>query len=119
MSSSSAPTMRAAVNGPLWKTFIVFLGPMMASNVLQSLSGTLNSIILGNMLGVHALGAVSVFIPLLILLISFVIGLGSGASGLIGQAYGANELGRVNTNGGSSQPFGQYNGQSDLSANTS
>lgn len=30
-----------------------------------------------------------------------------------------NEFGKVNTNGGSSQPFGAYNGASDLSANTS
>jgi putative MATE family efflux protein len=95
MLSPSVSTTSVAGARPLWKTFVIFLLPMMASNVLQSLSGTLNSIILGNMLGVHALGAVSVFIPLLILLISFVIGLGSGASVLIGQAYGANELGRV------------------------
>jgi len=95
MPSSSASTLSAAPARPLWKTFVVFLMPMMLSNVLQSLSGTVNSIILGNMLGVHALGAVSVFVPLLILMISFVIGLGSGASVLIGQAYGANELGKV------------------------
>ena len=30
-----------------------------------------------------------------------------------------NVFGKVNTNGGSSQPFGAYNGQSDLVANTS
>jgi hypothetical protein len=30
-----------------------------------------------------------------------------------------NEFGKVNTNGGSSQPFGAYNGAQDLSANTS
>ena len=87
---SGAPAVR-----PLWKTFLIFLLPMMGSNVLQSLSGTINNIYLGRMIGVHALSAVSAFFPILFLLISFVIGLGSGASVLIGQAYGANELVRV------------------------
>jgi putative MATE family efflux protein len=95
MSLAITDAPRAAPAGPLWKTFIVFLLPMMASNVLQSLSGTINNIFLGRMLGVHALGAVSVFFPILFLLISFVIGLGSGASVLIGQAFGANEMDRV------------------------
>jgi len=85
----------AASAKPLWQTFVLFLMPMMASNVLQSLSGTVNNIYLGRMIGVHALGAVSSFFPVLFLLISFVIGLGSGASVLIGQAFGADELVRV------------------------
>jgi putative MATE family efflux protein len=84
-----------ATNKPLWRIFIVFLMPMMATNVLQLLSNTTNSIVIGNTLGVHALSAMSGFFPILFLLISFVIGLGSGASVLIGQAYGANELIRV------------------------
>jgi putative MATE family efflux protein len=93
--SLSLTATRAAASRSLWKTFIVFLLPMMASNVLQSLSGTINNIFLGQMLGVHALSAVSGFFPILFLLISFVIGLGSGASVLIAQAYGANEMVRV------------------------
>ena len=94
MSTLSAESGVPAVR-PLWKTFLIFLLPMMGSNVLQSLSGTINNIYLGRMIGVHALSAVSSFFPILFLLISFVIGLGSGASVLIGQAYGANELVRV------------------------
>ncbi len=96
MQTATISTARAApATRSLWKTFIIFLMPMMATNALQLLSGTLNSIVLGEMLGVHALSAVSGFFPVLFLLISFVIGLGSGASVLIGQAYGANELVRV------------------------
>jgi putative MATE family efflux protein len=77
---------------PLWRTFLVFLGPMILSNVLQALSGTLNNIYLGQMLGVGALAAVAAFFPILFLFISFTIGLGAGASVLIGQAYGAQKL---------------------------
>jgi putative MATE family efflux protein len=87
--------VRLDTSKPLWRTFLVFLMPMMATNVLQLASNTTNSIVIGKMLGVHALSAMSGFFPILFLLISFVIGLGSGASVLIGQAYGANELIRV------------------------
>ncbi|MDB5393943.1 MAG: family efflux transporter [Rhodospirillales bacterium] len=95
IASTNSASARVDTSKPMWKPFLVFLMPMMATNVLQLLSGTINSIVLGGMLGVHALSVVSGFFPILFLLISFVIGLGSGASVLIGQAYGANELVRV------------------------
>lgn len=77
---------------PLWQRFLVFLLPLMLSNILQSLSGTINNIYIGQMIGVEALAAVSVFFPIMIFLISFVIGLASGATILIGQAWGAKNL---------------------------
>lgn len=102
MSSPSAPPARLPLpkrpglpEGPLWRTFLIFLVPMMLSNVLQALSGTINNIYLGQMLGVGALAAVSAFFPILFLFISFIIGIGSGAAVLIGQAYGAREFDRV------------------------
>jgi putative MATE family efflux protein len=75
--------------------FLVFLLPMMLSNLLQSLSGTINNIYLGQMIGVEALAAVSVFFPMMFLFVSFVVGLGSGAAVLIGQAWGAGERDKV------------------------
>ena len=77
---------------PLWRAFVVFLAPMLLSNILQSLSGTLNNVYLGQMLGVKALAAVSSFFPVLFFFIAFNIGLGAGASVLIGQAWGAREV---------------------------
>jgi putative MATE family efflux protein len=76
---------------PLWRTFLVFLAPMMLSNILQSLFGTINNVYLGQMIGVDALAAVSVFFPVMFFLIAFVMGLSSGATVLIGQAWGAGE----------------------------
>jgi Na+-driven multidrug efflux pump len=32
---------------PLWQRFLFFLVPLMLSNILQSLSGTINSIYIG------------------------------------------------------------------------
>ncbi|MGJ4952727.1 MATE family efflux transporter [Bradyrhizobium sp. HKCCYLS20291] len=80
---------------PLRKPFLIFLAPMMLSNILQSLFGTINNVYLGQMIGVEALAAVSVFFPAMFFFISFVMGLGSGASVLIGQAWGAKEPAKV------------------------
>ena len=40
---------------PLWQRFAVFLVPLMAANILQALSGTINSIYVGQLIGVEAL----------------------------------------------------------------
>ncbi len=90
-----APGTPQAAPRPLWKAFLVFLVPMMAANVLQGLSGTINGIYLGQMIGVNAVAAVSVFFPIVFFFIAFVIGLGSGSSVLIGQAYGAGDIDKV------------------------
>jgi putative MATE family efflux protein len=79
----------------MWKKFVVFLGPLMLSNILQALSGTLNNIYIGQMIGVDALAAVFAIFPLLFFFVAFVMGLGAGAPVLIGQAYGARELDKV------------------------
>jgi putative MATE family efflux protein len=68
---------------------------MMLSNILQSLFGTINNIYLGQMIGVDALAAVSVFFPVMFFFIAFVMGLSSGATVLIGQAWGAGEPDKV------------------------
>lgn len=80
---------------PLWQRFLLFLVPLMLSNILQALSGTINSIFIGQLLGVEALAAVSTFFPVMFLLISFIVGLASGSTVLIGQAYGARNIEKV------------------------
>ncbi|WP_229186231.1 MATE family efflux transporter [Bradyrhizobium oropedii] len=84
---SSPPSLR--------KAFLSFLAPMLLSNVLQSLFGTINGVYLGQMIGVDALAAASVFFPVMFFFVSFVIGLSAGASVMIGQAWGAGEPDRV------------------------
>ena len=91
---------------PLWRVFAAFLAPMLASNILQSLSGTLNNIYLGQMLGVKALAAVSGFFPVMFFFIAFMIGLGAGASVLIGQAWGAGKVERVRAVAGTTLAVG-------------
>ncbi len=75
----------------MWRLFLVFLIPLMLSNALQSASQTVASIYLGRLIGVNALAAVSAVFPIIFLLISFIIGLSSGSTVLIGQAFGAKD----------------------------
>jgi putative MATE family efflux protein len=91
---------------PLWRTFLVFLGPMVLSNILQALSGTINNIYIGQMIGVGALAAVSSFFPILFFFISFILGLGAGASVLIGQAWGAKDPAKVKAVAGTTLSVG-------------
>jgi len=80
---------------PLWTTFLRFLAPLMLSNALQSLFGTVSNVYLGQMIGVDALAAVSAFFPVMFFLFAFVMGLSTGATVLIGQAFGAGEPGKI------------------------
>lgn len=80
---------------PLWQRFAVFLVPLMASNILQALSGTVNSIYIGQLIGVEALAATATFFPILFFLMSFIIGLSAGSTILIGQAWGARNVDKV------------------------
>lgn len=57
--------MQNPAQSPLWKTYFLFLAPMVLSNFLQSMSGTVNSIYIGQMLGTQALAAVSGMFPII------------------------------------------------------
>ncbi len=80
---------------PIWRDMLYFLLPMMLGNALQSIGQLASSIVLGQWIGVAALATVAAFFPLFFLLVSFIIGLESGASILIGQAYGARDYERM------------------------
>ncbi|GAB6418358.1 MATE family efflux transporter [Bacillus luti] len=80
---------------PIWKSMSVFLVPLLLSNVLQSVGQLFGMVVVGRWLGVNDLAAISAFFPLFFLLVSFVIGIGSGSSILIGQAFGAKNEDRL------------------------
>ena len=102
MATSSAPAASRgfgvnlfAGDRPVWQLFLVFLIPLMISNILQAASQTFSFIYLGRLIDVRALAAVSAVFPVIFLLFSFLIGIGSGSSVLIGQAHGAGDAHRV------------------------
>ena len=102
-SSAPAPARRER---PLWRTYLAFLGPMVLSNILQSLSGSVNGVYIGQMLGTDALAAVAGMFPVVFFFIALVIGVGAGASVLIGQAWGAREPHKVKAIAGTALALG-------------
>jgi putative MATE family efflux protein len=83
---------------------------MLLSSILQSMSGTINNIYIGQMIGVGALAAVSSFFPVMFFFIAFVIGLGAGASVLIGQAWGARDAAKAKAIAGTTLSVGMLLG---------
>ncbi|MGE0801232.1 MAG: MATE family efflux transporter [Lautropia sp.] len=79
---------------------------MVLANILQGLSGSVNGIYIGQMLGTQALAAVAGMFPIVFFFISLIIGLGAGASVLIGQAWGAREPERVKAIAGTALTVG-------------
>jgi putative MATE family efflux protein len=104
--NTTSTALPAATPPVLWKKYLVFLAPMILSNILQAMSGTINNIYIGQMLGVGSMAAVSSFFPILFFFIAFMIGLGSGASVLIGQAWGAKEHDRARAIAGTTLMLG-------------
>ena len=103
---STAPHPPSAPPRPLWQTYLAFLGPMVLSNILQSLSGSANAVYIGQMLGTPALAAVAGMFPVVFFFIALIIGVGAGASVLIGQAWGAREPHKVKAIAGTALTLG-------------
>lgn len=106
--NGSTPTAAAQAPAapPLWRTFLAFLAPMVLANILQSLTGTINGVFIGQMLGTKALAAAAGMFPIIFFFISLVIGIGAGASVLIGQAWGARETHKVKSIAGTALGLG-------------
>jgi len=102
----SAPSPLIGDARPLWRTYLAFLGPMVLANILQSLSGSVNGVYIGQMLGTDALAAVAGMFPVVFFFIALVIGVGAGASVLIGQAWGARETHKVKAIAGTALALG-------------
>ncbi len=94
----------------MWQILLVFLVPLMLSNVLQSASQTMASIWIGRLISTQALGAISAVFPIVFLLFSFVFGVSSGASVLVGQAFGARDTHRMKRIAGTALGAGLYLG---------
>jgi putative MATE family efflux protein len=89
ITSEINPQEQKKVKFTLLRPMIMFLIPLLLSNIMQSIGQVFSMIIVGNWLGENALAAISAFFPIFFFLVSFIIGIGSGSSILIGQAHGA------------------------------
>jgi len=83
-------TMNMTV-GNVKRVIITFAVPVFISHLFQQLYNTVDSLIVGNILGKHALAAVSSSSSLLQLLISLMMGVSMGAGVVISRNFGAND----------------------------
>lgn len=74
--------------GTPWKVIVQFAVPVLIGNVFQQLYNMADTIIVGNTLGFHALGAVGSTGSLSFLILGFCTGLTSGFAVPIAQAFG-------------------------------
>ena len=75
--------------GNIWKQILVFFFPIMLGTFFQQMYNTVDTIIVGRFVGTEALAAVGTTGPLVNMINGFFIGLGSGATVILSQFYGA------------------------------
>ncbi|MBA3878800.1 MAG: MATE family efflux transporter [Sphingobium sp.] len=78
--------------GPIGPTLLMFALPTLASNILQSLNGSINAIWVGRLLGESALAATSNANNIMFLMFAAVFGFGMAATILVGQSFGRRDI---------------------------
>ncbi|WP_295149774.1 MATE family efflux transporter [uncultured Peptoniphilus sp.] len=78
-------------SGSIWKTILLFSLPLIFGNILQQTYNTIDSMIVGNYVGSHALAAVGSSTHLINLLISFSQGIAVGCGVLVSQSMGGSK----------------------------
>ncbi|EFG2885645.1 MATE family efflux transporter, partial [Escherichia coli] len=93
--TTEAPSRRTETDltsGPIGSTLLIFALPVLGSNVLQSINGSVNSIWVGRLIGEQALAATSNANLVMMLLLGAVFGVGMAATIMVGQAVGRRDL---------------------------
>jgi putative MATE family efflux protein len=80
---------------PMWWLLLAFIIPLLMGYVMQLATLTAEGMFVGHLIGITALAATSVVFTLDTLLISFLVGIATGSTILIGQAFGAGDRARV------------------------
>lgn len=86
------PGARDLTIGPIGNTLLMFALPTLASNILQSLNGSINAIWVGRLLGESALAATSNANNIMFLMFAAVFGFGMAATILVGQSFGRRDI---------------------------
>ncbi|WP_163969418.1 MATE family efflux transporter [Oceanobacillus halotolerans] len=79
---------RDFTEGNILKQLIVFSGPIMLTNLLQTSYQFADSLWVGNLLGADALGAVAISSTIIFTVLSFVLGLNNAALAILSQQKG-------------------------------
>lgn len=80
------------LNGSIFSAMIIFSIPILFSCLFQELYNTVDTIIIGHVLGENALAAAGAAAPVYELLIGFALGIGNGLSLMTSRSYGLNDM---------------------------
>ena len=83
-------------SGSPYRLILSFTMPLLLGNIFQQLYNMVDSVVVGNVIGDKALAAVGTGFPIIFMLSSLFMGIGTGATIMISQFYGARDLERVN-----------------------
>ena len=80
------------MNGPIFKSLFIFMLPIFVSNLFQQLYNTVDTMIVGNVLGDTALAAIGSCGSIYELLVGFgILGIGNGLAIVAARSYGAQD----------------------------
>ena len=80
---------RQITEGVIWKQLLIFFFPILMGTFFQQMYNTVDTIIVGRVVGTTALAAVGATGPLVNMVNGFFIGISSGATVILAQNYGA------------------------------
>ena len=87
--------MKDFTSGPVGRQIILFSLPIILGNFVMQLYQIVDSAVVGRYLGKEALAAVGASRPVIFAVVALVIGVGSGASVVISQYFGAKQYDKV------------------------
>lgn len=79
------------LHGPIFKSLVLFMLPIFVSNLFQQLYNTVDTMIVGNVLGDNALAAIGACGSIYELLVGFGTGIGNGLAIVAARSYGAQD----------------------------
>src|SRR5690606_9561607 len=82
---------RDFTQGNIFRHLVIFSGPIMLTDFLQTSYQIVDSLWIGNLLGANALGAVAVSSAILFAVLSFVIGLNNATLAILSQQKGRDD----------------------------
>lgn len=77
--------------GNIFRALIVFAIPLLISNIFQQLYNTMDTLIVGNVLGETSLAAIGASAAIFELLVGFAMGISNGFSIVVARAYGSRD----------------------------
>lgn len=93
--STTLKKNNSITEGIIWKQLLIFFFPIFIGTFFQQMYNTVDTMIVGQYVGKEALAAVGATGTLLNLIVGFFVGLSSGATVIISQYYGAQDMKQV------------------------